>query len=88
MFALKGPLAEAAREPNQCFSDLCESAGSYTRGGPAHGFAIYAFKASLAEGGGPARDFCAGSEGVLYCLARFSALNSARGASRGRGGRG
>ncbi|MEA5035543.1 MAG: hypothetical protein VB019_09150, partial [Cloacibacillus evryensis] len=35
VFALKGPLPEAAREPNQCFSDLCESAGSYTRAGSA-----------------------------------------------------
>ena len=35
IYAFKGPLPEAAREPNQCFSDLCESAGSYTRAGSA-----------------------------------------------------
>ncbi|WP_288503223.1 hypothetical protein, partial [uncultured Cloacibacillus sp.] len=35
VYAFKGPLAEGAREPNQCFSDLCESAGSYTRAGSA-----------------------------------------------------
>ncbi|WP_455759675.1 hypothetical protein, partial [Cloacibacillus evryensis] len=37
--AFKASLAEAAREPNQSFSDLCDSAGSYTRGGPARDFA-------------------------------------------------
>ena len=31
-FALKGALCEAAREPNQIPSDLCDSAGSYIRG--------------------------------------------------------
>ncbi len=37
--SFKASLAEAAREPNQSFSDLCDSAGSYTRGGPARDFA-------------------------------------------------
>ena len=31
-FAFKGSLCEAAREPNQSSSDLCDSAGSYIRG--------------------------------------------------------
>ncbi len=31
----KAPSAEAAREPNQCLSDLCDSAGSYIRAGSA-----------------------------------------------------
>ncbi|MGN0882579.1 hypothetical protein, partial [Cloacibacillus porcorum] len=34
-FALKGALCEAAREPNQSSSDLCDSAGSYIRAGSA-----------------------------------------------------
>ena len=34
-FAFKGSLCEAAREPNQSSSDLCDSAGSYIRGGSA-----------------------------------------------------
>ncbi len=31
----KAPSAEAAREPDQCLSDLCDSAGSYIRAGSA-----------------------------------------------------
>ena len=38
-FALKGALCEAAREPNQSSSDLCDSAGSYIRAGSAMFFA-------------------------------------------------
>ena len=38
-FALKGALCEAAREPNQSSSDLCDSAGSYIRARSAMFFA-------------------------------------------------
>ncbi len=38
-FTLKGALCEAAREPNQSLSDLCELAGSYIRAGSAMFFA-------------------------------------------------
>ena len=38
-FAFKGSLCEAAREPNQSSSDLCDSAGSYIRAGSAMFFA-------------------------------------------------
>ena len=38
-FALLASLSEAAREPNQSSSDLCDSAGSYIRAGSAMFFA-------------------------------------------------
>ena len=43
------------------------------------------FKASLAEGGGPARDFAPGRKECCTARRMFSAPHSARGASRGRG---
>ena len=42
------------------------------------------FKASLAEGGGPARDFAPGRKECCTVWRMFSALRSARGGSRGR----
>ena len=56
-FAFKGALCEAAREPNQSSSDLCDSAGSYIRAGSAMFFAETEGELTL---GSPAA-FAAGS---------------------------
>mgnify|MGYP007062468444 CR=1 FL=1 len=56
-FALTASLSEAAREPNQSSSDLCDSAGSYIRAGSAMFFAETEGELTL---GSPAA-FAAGS---------------------------
>ena len=76
--SFKGSLPEAAREPNQCFSDLCESAGSYTRTGSA---ALFRRDWRSVDFG-----FCFDSGLILFrpfrglrrghCLARKTAPNS------------